>query len=71
MLYRPNWVKVDGITYQKPCAVLLGVDDDYPLFGRLDDNITSKLTNCNVEYRDGTKSKGDKIGMPCTHSTVI
>ena len=25
----------------------------------------------NVEYRDGTKSKGDKIGMPCTHSTVI
>ena len=25
----------------------------------------------NVEYRDGIKSKGDKIGMPCTHSTVI
>ena len=21
--------------------------------------------------RDGIKSKGDKIGMPCTHSTVI
>ena len=24
-----------------------------------------------VEYRDGTKSRGDKIGMLCTHSTVI
>ena len=33
--------------------------------------LTSKLTNYNVEYRDGIKSKGDKIGMPCTHSTVI
>ena len=28
-------------------------------------------SNYNVEYRDGTKSNGDKIGMPCTHSTVI
>lgn len=39
MLYicRPNWVKLDGIRYQKPCALLLGVEDDYPLFGRLDD----------------------------------
>ena len=25
-------------------------------------------SNYNVEYRDG---KGDKIGMPCTESTVI
>ena len=32
---------------------------------------TSKLTNYNVEYRDGIKSRGDKIGMPCTHTTVI
>ena len=24
-----------------------------------------------MEYRDGIKSEGDKIGMPCTHSTVI
>ena len=22
-------------------------------------------------YRDGLKSRGDKIGMPCTHTTVI
>ena len=27
-------------------------------------------SNYNVEYRDGIKSEGDKIGMPCTHSTV-
>ena len=27
-------------------------------------NNTSKLTNYNVEYRDGIKSNGDKIGMP-------
>ena len=30
-----------------------------------------QLLNYNVEYRDGIKSEGDKIGMPCTHSTVI
>ena len=30
-----------------------------------------KRQNSNVEYRDGIKSKGDKIGMPCTHSTLI
>ena len=29
------------------------------------------ITNYNVEYRDGIKSEGDKIGMPCTHSTVM
>ena len=33
--------------------------------------INKNSSNYNVEYRDGTKSKGDKIGMPCTHSTVI
>ena len=34
---------------------------------------TSKLnsSNYNVEYRDGLKSRGDNIGMPCTHTTVI
>ena len=24
-----------------------------------------------MEYRDGIKIEGDKIGMPCRHSTVI
>ena len=28
-------------------------------------------SNYNVEYRDGIKSRGDMIGMPCTHTTVI
>ena len=28
-------------------------------------------SNYNVEYRDGIKNRGDKIGMPCTHTTVI
>ena len=28
-------------------------------------------SNYNVEYGDGIKNKGDKIRMPCTHSTVI
>ena len=27
--------------------------------------------NYNVEYGDGIKSIGDKIGMPCRHSTAI
>ena len=30
-----------------------------------------KILQINVEYRDGIKSKRDKIGMPRTHSTVI
>ena len=34
-------------------------------------SIQVNSSNYNVEYRDGIKSKGDKIGMPCTHSTVI
>ena len=35
---------------------------------------TSKCKNSlnrNVEYSDSIKIKGDKIGMPCTHSAVI
>ena len=28
-------MKVGGILYKRPCVLLLGVDDDYPLFGRL------------------------------------
>ena len=38
-LCRPNWVKVDGISYQKPCALLIGFENDYPLFARVEDNI--------------------------------
>ena len=35
------------------------------------DYTSKNSSNYNVEYRDGIKSKGDKIGMPCRHSTVI
>lgn len=34
---RPKWVKAEGITYQKPCALLVGVENDCPLFGSLED----------------------------------
>ena len=29
-LHRPKWVKVENITYKKPCALLIGI------FGRLE-----------------------------------
>lgn len=32
---RTNWVKVSGTLYKKPCALLLGVTDDYPQYGKL------------------------------------
>ena len=28
--YRAKWVKVAGITYKKPCALLVGVEDESP-----------------------------------------
>ena len=33
--------------------------------------VASNSSNSNVEYRDGIRSRGDKIRMPCTHITVI
>ena len=33
------------------------------------DKYIKNSLNYNVEYRDGQKSKGDKIGMPFRHST--
>ena len=35
-LNRANWVKIDNITYRKPSALLIGVENDYPLFGKLE-----------------------------------
>ena len=42
-------------------------------FSKADEESCSPVSilQINVEYRDGIKSKRDKIGMPCTHSTVI
>ena len=31
---RSNWVKANGILYQKPCV--LRVENDYPVFGKLE-----------------------------------
>ena len=36
-LFRATWVKVSGVLYKKPCALLLRVKDDYPQFGKLKD----------------------------------
>ena len=56
--------------------LLVALQDTYPVT-----NIDQQIRNCgslkmrgdkyNVEYRDGIKSEGDKIGMPCTHTTVM
>ena len=35
LLYRAKWVKVSGVLYKEPCALLIGVKDDYPQFGKL------------------------------------
>ena len=36
-LSRTRWVKHCGMTYKKPCVLLLRVEDDYPQFGKLQD----------------------------------
>ena len=36
-LHRTKWVTVEGITYKKDCALLLSIEDDYPVFGLLRD----------------------------------
>lgn len=30
---RANWVKITGCLYKPNCVVVLGVEDDYPVFG--------------------------------------
>ena len=30
-------MKAEGISYRKACALLIGVENNYPLFGRLED----------------------------------
>ena len=36
-LHRPNWVKMDGITYQKACTLPLRIENDHPEYGRVED----------------------------------
>ena len=33
--FRANWVKVNGITYRPSNIIVLGVEDDYPKFGKV------------------------------------
>ena len=35
--HRTKWVKLNGQLYKAPCAVVIGVEDDYPLFAEMDD----------------------------------
>ena len=35
MSSRSKWVKVCGTTYKKPCVVVVGIDEEFPLFGKI------------------------------------
>ena len=35
--YRARWLKASGVLYKRPCALLLGIEDEYPLFGKLEE----------------------------------
>ncbi len=37
-----RWVKVDGTLYKKPCALLLGTDNDLPLFSNLQEILIAR-----------------------------
>ncbi len=34
---RARWVKVNGQVYKSPCVLVLGVEDEYPIFGQVSD----------------------------------
>ena len=34
--YRTKWAIKDGILYKVPCVLTVGVEDDYPQFGRVE-----------------------------------
>lgn len=34
--YRTKWAMKDGILYMVPCVLTVGVEDDYPQFGRVE-----------------------------------
>ena len=44
VLYRCKWVRVNGITYKLNCAVVCGITDEEPTFGKVN-NIY--ITDCN------------------------
>ena len=38
--YSTKWVKYEGQEYRKPCILVVGVEDDHPVFARLEDIYT-------------------------------
>ena len=53
MKHRPKQVKLDGQvynvqSYKAPCAVVLSTDDDYPMFGRVDNVNLDVLADVNI-----------------------
>ena len=37
MQYSIKWVKAEGLEYRKPCVLVVGVEDDDPVFARLEE----------------------------------
>ncbi len=37
LLFRARWVKIQGTEYREQCALLIAVEDDYPVFARVED----------------------------------
>ena len=58
------WDQNDGRIYR---------DRGHVEFNRWDSRqqVTVKIRQIIMEYRDGLKIKGDTIGIPCTHCSVI
>ena len=44
-------MKVDGITYKSPCSVVLGVENDYPVFGHLQGLYVLNNNNISLHVR--------------------
>lgn len=34
--HRARWVKIQGMEYREQCAVVIGVEDEYPVFARVE-----------------------------------
>ena len=43
LFYRANWIKIDGITFKTSAVVVIGKDEDYPVFGEICNIFCSNL----------------------------
>ena len=62
-------IKLVPLNRERSKIMLHGEEEDIPI--KCIHIITSNVNELEWEYRDGIKSKGDKIMTACTHSTVI